>query len=112
MGPRLRVGLREEDGEVSFVDVIWGSGEVGKWRSGEVEKWSSGEVEKWRSGEVEKWRSGEVEKWRSGEVEKWRSGELIYGGGWSRTRIQRMKEIILFTVITLRNRVMSCAMVS
>jgi hypothetical protein len=82
MGPRLRVGLREEDGEVSFVDVIWGSGEVGKWRSGEVEKWSSGEVEKWRSGEVEKWRSGEVEKWRSGEVEKWRSGELIYGGGW------------------------------
>jgi hypothetical protein len=41
MGPRLRVGLREDDGEVSFVDFIlekWGNGEVGKWGSGEVEK--------------------------------------------------------------------------
>jgi hypothetical protein len=40
MGPRLRVGLREEDGEVSFVDFIWGSGEVEeKWRSGETLLW-------------------------------------------------------------------------
>ena len=60
MGPRLRVGLREDDGEVSFVDFIF-------WRNGEMGKWGVG---KWRSGEVEKWRSGEVKKWRSGEVEK------------------------------------------
>ena len=46
MGPRLRVGLREDDGEVSFVDFIF-------WRNGEVEKWGSGEVEKWRNAVVE-----------------------------------------------------------
>jgi len=54
MGPRLRVGLREDDGEVSFVDFIF-------WRNGEM---GSGEVGKWRSGEVEKWRSGETLLWR------------------------------------------------
>jgi hypothetical protein len=49
MGPRLRVGLRDDDGEVSFVDFIfWRNGEMGKW------EWGSGEVKKWRSGEVEK----------------------------------------------------------
>ena len=56
--------------------------------------------------EVGKWRSGEVGKWRSGEVEKWRSGELIYGGGWSRTRIQKDgKEKFLFSPVHFAKRV-------
>ena len=64
-----------------------------------LEKWGNGE------GEVEKWRSGEVEKWGNGEVEKWRSGELIYGGGWSRTRIQKDgKEKFLFSPFAKRVR--------